>query len=101
MPVRAGGSSRKIKADCGISDIVVSSNLDIHFEAVVQGGSLHLKFIGPQFKRKPVSGLLKEKGIKQTSDMGVAWSTTERKKSVASLTMLWSAGLAGCSQMIR
>lgn len=63
VPVRAGGSSRKIKADCGISDIVVSSNLDIHFEAVVQGGSLHLKFIGPQFKAQAGSGLLKQKGI--------------------------------------
>ena len=63
VPVRAGGSSRKIKADCGISDIVVSSNLDIHFEAVVQGGSLHLKFIGPQFKAQTGNGLLKQKGI--------------------------------------
>lgn len=70
VSVRAGGSSKKIKADCGISDIVVSSNLDIHFEAVVQGGSLHLKFIGPQFKAIAGNDLLKAKGIQANQRHG-------------------------------
>ena len=70
VPVRAGGVSRKIKAECGISDIQVSSNLDIHFEAVVQGGSLHLKFIGPQFKAESGNGLQKTKGIQANGRHG-------------------------------
>jgi hypothetical protein len=70
VAVRAGGVSRKIKAECGISDIQVSSNLDIHFEAVVQGGSLHLKFIGPQFKAESGNGLQKTKGIQANGRHG-------------------------------
>jgi hypothetical protein len=60
--VRAGSSSRKIKVPCGISEFYCKSNLDIHFEAVVQGGSLCFSFIGPQFQAAG-NDLLKAKGM--------------------------------------
>ena len=63
VPVRAGGASRKIKVDTGISEIWCKSNVDIHFEAVIQSGCLLVNFIGPQFKAQPVNGLLKQKEI--------------------------------------
>ena len=46
VPVRAGGTSRRIRVDCGISEVRCKSNVDIHFEAVVQGGSLLLSLMG-------------------------------------------------------
>jgi hypothetical protein len=63
VPVRAGGASRKIKVDTGISEIWCKSNLDIHFEAVIQSGCLLVNFIGPQSKSQPGNGLLKQKEI--------------------------------------
>lgn len=63
VPVRAGGASRKIKVNTGISEIWCKSNLDIHFEAVIQSGCLLVNFIGPQFKAQTGNGLLNQKGI--------------------------------------
>jgi hypothetical protein len=63
VPVRAGGASRKIKVETGISEVWCKSNLDIHFEAVIQGGSLLVNFIGPQFRAASGNGLLKSKEI--------------------------------------
>ena len=63
VPVRAGSSSRKIRVDCGISEIWCKSNLDIHFEAVVQSGCLLVNFIGPQFQRNTGNGSLKRNGL--------------------------------------
>ena len=67
VPVRAGGASRKIKVDTGISEIWCKSNLDIHFEAVIQSGCLLVNFIGPQFKAQAGNGLLNQKGIQTGS----------------------------------
>ena len=67
VPVRAGGASRKIKVDTGISEIWCKSNLDIHFEAVIQSGCLLVNFIGPQFKAQTGNGLLNQKGIQTGS----------------------------------
>ena len=63
VPVRAGGASRKIKVETGISEIWCKSNLDIHFEAVIQSGCLLVNFIGPQVKAQPGNGLLNQKEI--------------------------------------
>jgi hypothetical protein len=63
VPVRAGGASRKIKVETGVSEIWCKSNVDIHFEAVIQSGCLLVNFIGPQFKAQTGNGLLKSKGL--------------------------------------
>jgi hypothetical protein len=63
VAVRAGGASRKIKVETGISEIWCKSNLDIHFEAVIQSGCLLVNFIGPQFKAGVGNGLLNPKEI--------------------------------------
>jgi hypothetical protein len=67
ISVRAGGASRKLKIPVGVSDIWCKSNLDIHFEAVIQGGSLLVNFIGPQFKAQAGNGLLKQQGIQDNN----------------------------------
>jgi len=48
VAVRAGNTSRKIKIDCGVSEIYCRTNIDLHFEAVVQDGSLLVSLIGHQ-----------------------------------------------------
>jgi hypothetical protein len=63
VPVRAGGASRKIKVETGISEIWCKSNIDIHFEAVIESGCLLVNFIGPQFQVGAGNGLLNQKGI--------------------------------------
>lgn len=50
VPVRAGSNSRKIKVECGVSEIVFHSNIDIHCEAVVKEGSLQVNLIGQKLK---------------------------------------------------
>lgn len=50
VPVRAGSNSRKIKVECGVSEIVFHSNIDIHCEAVVKEGSLQVNLIGQKWK---------------------------------------------------
>ena len=63
VPVRAGGASRKIKVETGISEIWCKSNVDIHFEAVIQSGCLLVNFIGPQFQAGAGNGSLNQKEI--------------------------------------
>jgi hypothetical protein len=56
--------------ECGISEIICRSNIDIHFEAVVQGGSLLVNFIGPMFKAQAGNGLLNQKGMQANNRHG-------------------------------